>query len=152
MKGRPYATLAAAITVHFFVMWALTYSGVWDFDHIWLNLNRFSMAVAMVAPMIIVMVLAMWRMFPKPRVNVALLAVSALVFGGAFAAIRTQTFVGDQQLSRSMIPHHSIAIKTCERAQLTDPETVRLCRQIVRTQREEIAQMEAILARLDRAG
>jgi uncharacterized protein (DUF305 family) len=132
-------------------MWALTYSGVWVFDHIWLNLNRFYMAVVMVAPMIIVMVLAMWRMFPKPRVNVALLVVSTLVFGGAFAAIRTQAFVGDQQLSRSMIPHHSIAIKTCERAQLTDPETVRLCRQIVQTQREEIAQMEGILARLDRA-
>ena len=152
MKGRPYATLAAAITVHFFIMWALTYSGVWVFDHIWLNLNRFYMAVVMVAPMVVVMVLAMWHMFPKPRVNVALLAVSALVFGGAFAALRTQAFVGDEQLSRSMIPHHSIAIKTCERAQLADPETVRLCRQIVQTQREEIAQMEAILERLDAEG
>lgn len=149
MKGKPYATLAAAIAVHFVIMWALTYSGVWVFDHIWLNLNRFYMAVVMVAPMVVVMVLAMWHMFPKARVNVALLAVSALVFGGAFAAIRTQVFVSDEQLSRSMIPHHSIAIKTCERADLSDPETIRLCEQIVQTQREEIAQMEAILARLD---
>jgi uncharacterized protein (DUF305 family) len=149
MKGKPYSTLAAAITVHFFIMWALTYSGVWAFDHIWVNLNRFYMAVVMVAPMVIVMVLAMWHMFSKPRVNVALLAVSALVFGGAFAAIRTQALVSDEQLSRSMIPHHSIAIKTCERAQLTDPETIELCRQIVEAQREEIAQMEAILDRLD---
>jgi hypothetical protein len=148
MKSKPYTTLAAAIAVHFVIMWALTYSGVWAFDHIWLNLNRFYMAVVMVAPMVIVMVLAMWHMFPKPRANVALLTVSAVVFGGAFAAIRTQTFVGDEQLSRSMIPHHSIAIKTCERAQLTDPETIRLCQQIVQTQREEITQMEDILARL----
>jgi uncharacterized protein (DUF305 family) len=57
--------------------------------------------------------------------------------------------VGDEQMSRSMIPHHSIAIKTCERAQLDDPETIQLCRKIVETQREEIAQMEGILARLD---
>jgi hypothetical protein len=63
----------AAITVHFFVMGALTYSGVWVLDHIWLNLNRFYMATVMVAPMAVVMVLAMWHMFPKPRVNVALL-------------------------------------------------------------------------------
>jgi hypothetical protein len=75
-ESKPYLTLAGAITVHFFIMWALTYSGVWSFDHIWLNLNRFYMAVVMVAPMVVVMVVAMWHMFPKGRVNVALLGVS----------------------------------------------------------------------------
>jgi hypothetical protein len=149
MKGKPYATLAVAVTVHFFIMWALTYSGVWSFDHIWLNLNRFYMAVVMVAPMVVVMVIAMRHMFPDKRVNVALLSVSTLVFAGAFASIRSQALVGDEQLSRSMIPHHSIAIKTCERARLDDPETIQLCREIVETQQEEIAQMERILARLD---
>lgn len=41
-----------------------------------------------------------------------------------------------------------MAIKTCERAALTDPETISLCEQIVQAQREEIAQMEGILERL----
>jgi|TARA_B100001105_G_C22331816_1_gene417257 uncharacterized protein (DUF305 family) len=46
-----------------------------------------------------------------------------------------------------MIPHHSGAILMCEQATLTDPEIKALCRGIVDGQRQEIAQMEAILAR-----
>ena len=149
MKGKPYATLAAAITVHFFIMWSLTYVGVAALDHVFLNVNRFYMAVVMVAPMVVVMLAFMSHMFGNKRVNIALYALSAVVFVGAFAAIRAQAFVGDVQLSRSMIPHHSVAIKTCENASLDDPETVELCNQIVKAQREEIAQMRDILERLD---
>jgi uncharacterized protein (DUF305 family) len=150
MKGKPYFTLAVAITVHFFIMWALTYSGVYALDHVFVNLNRFYMAVLMVAPMVIVMLVAMRHMFENKRLNIALHALSAVVFIATFAALQNQWAVGDKQLSRSMIPHHSVAIKTCERAQLEDPETVELCEKIVKTQREEIAQMRDILERLDR--
>ena len=145
---KPYATFAAALTVHFFIMWALTYSGVAAFEHIYLNLNRFYMAVVMVAPMAAVMLVAMRHMFPNKGLNAGILVASLVVFVGAFAAIRTQAFVGDYQMNLSMIPHHSIAIKTCERASLSDPETIRLCDQIVQAQREEIAQMKGILERL----
>jgi uncharacterized protein (DUF305 family) len=65
-----------------------------------------------------------------------------------FLLIRTQTPIGDGQFLRSMIPHHSGAILMCERAALTDPEIVQLCDKIVRSQREEILQMEAIQRRL----
>ena len=150
MKGKPYLTLAAAITVHFFIMWALTYSGVYAFDHIFLNLNRFYMAVLMVAPMVVVMLVAMRHMFENKGLNIAIYAASAVLFVAAFSAIQNQWAVGDEQLSKSMIPHHSIAIKTCENAQLDDAETVELCEQIIKAQREEIAQMRDILERLDR--
>jgi uncharacterized protein (DUF305 family) len=149
VKGRPYLTLAAAVGVHFFIMWALTYVGVAAWDHIFLNVNRFYMAVVMVAPMVIVMLVAMRHMFENKALNIGIYTGSALVFIAAFAAIRAQVFVGDTQLSRSMIPHHSVAIKTCEQAALDDPETIELCDTIVQTQREEIAQMRAILERLD---
>ena len=149
MKGKPYQTLGLAMTVHFFIMWALTYSGVYAWDHILVNLNRFYMAVLMVAPMVVVMLVAMRHMFENRRLNLILHALSAVVFVVAFAAIQNQWAVGDKQLSRSMIPHHSIAIKTCEKAQLDDPETVKLCEEIVKAQREEIAQMRDILERLD---
>lgn len=149
MEGKPYATLAVAITVHFFIMWSLTYVGVAALDHVFLNLNRFYMAVVMVAPMVVVMLAFMSHMFGNKRLNIALYAISVLLFIGAFTAIRAQAFVGDVQLSRSMIPHHSVAIKTCENASLNDPETVQLCDQIVEAQREEIAQMKDILERLD---
>lgn len=59
MKDRPYATLGLAVAIHFLIMWTLTYVGVAAFEHIHLNLNRFYMAVVMVAPMIVVMLVAM---------------------------------------------------------------------------------------------
>jgi len=149
MKDKPYATLALALTVHFFNMWALTYVGVAAFEHIFLNVNRFYMAVVMVAPMAIVMLVAMRHMFPDKRLNLGILVAAAIVFVAAFSAIRAQVFVGDAQLSRSMIPYHSIAIKNCERANLQDPESIELCEQIVQAQREEIAQMKGILERLE---
>jgi hypothetical protein len=149
MKSRPYITLAVVLTVNFFIMWALTYVGVAAVDHIFLNVNRFYMAVVMVAPMAVVMLTAMSHMFDNKRLNIAIYVAAVVVFVGAFAAIRAQVFVGDAQLSRSMIPHHSIAIKNCEQATLDDQETVELCDEIVQTQREEIAQMRAILERLE---
>jgi uncharacterized protein (DUF305 family) len=48
-----------------------------------------------------------------------------------------------------MVPHHSGAILMCQEADLTDPELIGLCRQIIEAQRAEIEQMEAIGARLD---
>jgi uncharacterized protein (DUF305 family) len=65
-----------------------------------------------------------------------------------FFFVRTQTPVGDAAFLRSMIPHHSSAILMCQEANLTDPEISALCDEIIQAQREEIAQMEAILARM----
>lgn len=112
MKNRPYATLAAALTVHFVIMWALTYIGVAAFEHIFLNANRLYMAIVMVAPMAIVMLAAMRHMFPNKRLNLGIHISAAIVFVAAFSAIRGQLFVGDAQLSRSMIPHHSMQSRT----------------------------------------
>jgi uncharacterized protein (DUF305 family) len=88
-------------------------------------------------------------MFPNAKVNLAIIGVAAVVFVVTFGAIRDQTLVGNTQFLRSMIPHHSIAIKTCEKAHYDDAEITRLCDDIVKAQREEIAQMRQILARLD---
>lgn len=149
MNRNPYKALAATVGIHFFIMLALTYVGVARFDHIYPNLNRFYMAVVMVAPMIILMMIFMGHMFKNRRLNVLLYGVSVLLFVGSFFAIRAQTFVGNKQFLKSMIPHHSIAIKTCEKAHFDDSEIGELCEQIVETQREEINQMENILNRLN---
>jgi uncharacterized protein (DUF305 family) len=64
-----------------------------------------------------------------------------------FVAMRTQAGIGDREFLRSMIPHHSGAILMCREAAITDPELVALCKDIVRSQTAEIAQMEAMLHR-----
>jgi hypothetical protein len=149
MKLNPYKALAATVGIHFFIMLALTYVGVARLDHIYPNLNRFYMATIMVAPMVILMMIFMGHMFENKKLNLLLHGISALVFIGSFFAIRSQVLVGDEQFLKSMIPHHSIAIKTCEKAHFDDHEISKLCVQIIQAQRSEINQMEGILKRLD---
>lgn len=149
MKLNPYKALAATVGIHFFIMFALTYAGVFRFEHIYPNLNRFYMAVIMVAPMVILMMIFMGHMFGNKKLNIALYSLSAVIFIGGFFAIRSQALVGNEQFLKSMIPHHSIAIKTCERADISDPEIQQLCKEIVEAQRKEIAQMEDIMKRLE---
>jgi uncharacterized protein (DUF305 family) len=49
---------------------------------------------------------------------------------------------------KAMIPHHSIAILTSERASITDPRVRKLADGIIETQRKEIKEMEALIAEL----
>lgn len=149
MKMTPYKSLAAVVGIHFLIMFALTYVGVFRLNDIFLNLNRFYMAIIMVAPMVILMLLFMAHMFDNKRLNLALYVVGGVVFVGTFFAIRSQAFVEDEQFLRSMIPHHSIAIKTCENADISDQEIKELCKQIVEAQKEEINQMRDIMHRMD---
>jgi hypothetical protein len=148
-EGHPYRALGVALGINFFIMWALTYAGVYRFDHIHLNLNRFYMALLMVAPMLVVMLVVMNHMFGRRNWNVGLIVGAVVLFSVTFLALQQQWLVGDKQFLRSMIPHHSIAIKTCERVDLEDPEIVQLCDEIIESQQREIAQMEDILDRLD---
>jgi len=48
----------------------------------------------------------------------------------------------------AMIPHHSIAILTSERASIQDPEVRRLADTIIATQQREIGEMKQMLKRL----
>lgn len=136
------------MTVHFFVMFALTYVLVDSWADVVLNVNRVYMAAMMVAPMVLLMLLFMRSMFPSTRLNATLYATFAAAFVMFFVFGRTQAFVGDRQFLRSMIPHHSSAIVMCERSSLHDAEIKELCRQIVDAQKREIDQMKQILQRI----
>jgi uncharacterized protein (DUF305 family) len=50
---------------------------------------------------------------------------------------------------KAMIPHHSIAILTSERAQITDPRARKLADGIIESQRREIAEMKALIKELE---
>jgi uncharacterized protein (DUF305 family) len=93
------------------------------------------------------MLLAMRSMYLSRRMNLVIGIGAALVFALSFAAMRTQAAVGNKEFLRSMIPHHCGAILMCEQASITDPEIAALCGEIVKSLKNEIAQMEAILAR-----
>jgi hypothetical protein len=70
--------------------------------------------------MAIVMLSFMWKM-PSRRVNVGIYVASAVVFAVALWLVRSQATVDQVSYMRAMILHHSIAILTSERAEITDP-------------------------------
>jgi len=142
-----YASLAGQTLISGIIMYLVMFVMIDSLDSFYNNLNMLYMTLMMVAPMVVLMIAAMWHMFPSKAANVALLIGSLAIFAGSFVLIRTQTTIGDTAFLRSMIPHHSGAILMCRKASLNDPEVVRLCDQIKQSQRREIDEMKAILAR-----
>jgi hypothetical protein len=143
----PYVSLAVQTIAGGIVMYLVMFVMIDSLSSFYNNLNMFYMTLMMVAPMVLLMVLGMRHMFSSKAANTALVAGSLVVFFGCFALIRTQTTIGDTAFLRSMIPHHSGAILMCSQASISDPEIKSLCGEIIRSQRAEINQMEAILAR-----
>ncbi|MEV7458121.1 DUF305 domain-containing protein [Pseudarthrobacter oxydans] len=146
-SARMYVKFGLILLVSLGLMWVLSMSMIRSVDHFYFNLSNFWMALVMVAAMAIVMVIGMWSMFKNTRANIAMLVGFAVLFGGAFALGRTETFVGNEQFLKSMIPHHSRALLVCQESDITDPEIIDLCKGIVESQQREIDQMQAILER-----
>lgn len=146
MKGS-YRSFAVELTLDFIIMYLVMYTMIASLDHFYLTLNNLYMTLMMVTPMAILMLIFMRSMYPSMRMNLAIGVGAGLIFIASFIGMRTQAGVGDTELVRSMIPHHSGAILMCEQASLSDPEIIALCDGIVSSQQQEIAQMKAILAR-----
>lgn len=145
-----YSTLVKTIGIHFFLMYGLSYFLIDQLSHAYLISSRpLYMALAMVAPMVFLMVWFMRDMLPNAALNRRLLIGSLVVFMLAILGARTQFGVGNELFLKSMIPHHSGAITACQEADITDPEIIQLCDEIIETQRQEIDQMQIILKRLN---
>ena len=146
MKGG-YKSLAVEMGIDFVIMYFVMYTMIATVAHLHLNINNLYMTLMMLSPMAVVMLVSMRSMFPSRQLNWIIIAGATLVFVASFVGMRTQAAVGNKELLRAMIPHHSGAILMCERASLTDPEVKALCAQIIPAQRDEIARMEIILKR-----
>lgn len=148
MHGKSYRDLAIELILHFIVMYLVMYTMIATLDHFYFNLNNVYMTLMMVTPMAVLMLVLMRSMYQNKRANLIIGLVAVVVFGGSFYAMRSQAAIGDKELIRGMIPHHSGAMLMCGKAKLTDPELVALCDDIVEAQEREISQMQAILDRL----
>ncbi len=107
------------------------------------------MALVMGAVMAVIMLGFMISMYEDRVKNIAIVLAGAIVFGGALWLVRSQQTVGDVSWMKAMIPHHSIAILTSERANITDPRVRKLADGIIAAQKKEIAEMEALIKDLD---
>ena len=134
------------------VMFALMYANTFSIDHVFWSETRFWMAFVMGAMMMVVMLLFMWGMYRNKTKNWIILGVAALVLAVALWLVRSQTTVNDTEYMQAMIPHHSIAIMTSERAHLRDPRVRELAKDIIVAQRREIAEMKYLIADIEANG
>jgi uncharacterized protein (DUF305 family) len=72
------------------------------------------------------------------------------VFAAALWLVRSQETVDDVSYMKAMIPHHSIAILTSERAHIRDLRVRMLADKIIEAQVREIGEMKALIADLER--
>ena len=108
------------------------------------------MTLLMISLMALVMMGFMQHMYKNKTTNALIITFSISVFIAVFAFLRNQTFVGDVQYMKAMIPHHSSAILTSQQAGITDPEVRKLADDIIKAQKEEIAEMKRMLDRLQK--
>ncbi len=150
MHKHHYGHLAIMSVLSFVAMFIFMYAMVDRFANVYPNINQFYMAGLMAAPMVIIELVVMRAMYPDMKMNMIVGGVALIALVLFFVGIRAQTGVGDAQFVKSMIPHHSGAILMCDRASITDAELKNLCNGIVKGQQQEIDQMKAILARLNK--
>ena len=140
-----YGRLLLMAALSFVAMYALMYAMVNRLENVFPNNNQFYMAGLMTMPMVIIELALMGRMYPRKKLNGLIVAASLVLLGLFWVFIRQQIAITDEQFLKSMIPHHAGAILMCEQSPSRNPEILRLCEEIVSSQRQEIAEMKALL-------
>jgi uncharacterized protein (DUF305 family) len=148
-QGMSYSKFLIMMIISFIIMYIVMFLNIDKLDHYRTSATRVYMAALMVAPMAIVMMLMMGKMYPSRKINSAIVIGSIVVFGLVLAALRTQTPINDIQYMKAMIPHHSSAILTSKKANIKDPEVRKLADEIIDSQIKEIEEMEALLNKLN---
>lgn len=147
-----YLRFGAMIATSTLLMFGLMYLNTYALEHATFSQTRAWMALLMGAAMAVVMLAFMLHMYQRQGLNLSIFALSAVVFAASLWLVRSQSTVGDVSWMKAMVPHHSIAILTSERAQLSDPRVRQLANGIIEAQRKEIAQMQALIKELEAHG
>ena len=144
-----YGRFAAMIATSTVVMFLLMYLNTYVVDQVFFSETRFWMAFLMGATMAIIMLGFMFGMYRSKIVNIGIFVGAAVVFALALWLVRSQATVGDVAYMKGMIPHHSIAIMTSRRAQISDPRVRKLADEIIAAQDREISEMKYLVDDLE---
>ena len=147
-----YRKFMAMVGTSTAIMFGLMYLNTYQLDHVMWSETRFWMTFVMGAVMAIVMLLFMWGMYKNKAKNWIIIGVSVLTFALALFLVRSQETVHDSEWMSAMIPHHSIAVLTSERAHIEDKRVQELANSIITAQRKEIAEMKWLIDDIEKNG
>ena len=147
-----YTRFALMIATSTVVMFGLMYLNTYAFEHVFYSETRAWMALLMGGTMAFVVMAFMFAMYPNKGANLAILAGAIVIAGVALWLVRSQITVSGPSYMRAMIPHHSIAVMTSERAGIEDPRVRKLADAIIGAQQKEIAEMRYLIADIEENG
>lgn len=148
-KGN-YRTFFIMLACSFVAMYITMYLNTYSLDHVYFSLTRFYMTCMGISTMAVIMWFFMRKMYTDRNKNIAVIAGSVILFVSSLGLVRSQApIVGDVLWMEAMIPHHSIAILTSERADIQDPEVKKLAEDIIKAQKKEIEEMKRMIERLE---
>lgn len=147
-----YGRFFAMIATSTIVMYGLMYLNTYSIDHIAFSQTRMWMAIYMGSVMAVIMLAFMLGMYTDRKKNIAIFVGAGLAFVLSLWLVRSQETVEDLAWMKAMIPHHSIAILTSERADISDPRVRDLADAIIEAQRNEIAEMKRYIADIEANG
>ncbi|MFT5537926.1 DUF305 domain-containing protein [Parasphingorhabdus sp.] len=147
-----YTRFIVMILTSTLAMFGLMYLNTYALEHVYFSETRTWMALYMGAAMAIIMLIFMLGMYQDKRKNFMILGGATLIFAGSLFLVRSQDTISDQAWQKAMIPHHSIAILTSERANIEDKRVRELADGIIKAQRKEIKVMEWLIKDIDQNG
>ena len=131
----------SAVTM-FFLMYLHSYQIL---DHAWFSETRLFMTLIMAAAMIAIMLGFMLHMYQDRKLNTLIFLGAGVLLVASIWLVRSQVTVSGVDYMEGMIPHHSIAILTSERAGIEDLRVRELADAIIEAQRKEIKEMEWLI-------
>jgi len=147
-----YTKFFAMVLTSTAFMLVMMYFNSYSIEHVFFSETRLYMAIYMGAMMAVIMLLFMLNMYESKTKNVAILAGSVAVFCFALFLVRSQATIEDSAWMKAMIPHHSIAILTSDRANIADARVQQLAKEIISAQEREIKEMEWLIADIKENG
>lgn len=147
--GRFLLMIATAMVAMHLLMYLNSYRLL---EHAWFSETRVFMTLIMGGVMMIVMLAFMQDMYASRKVNSAMLAAAVLLVVAGTLLVRSQATVTDEDYLQGMIPHHSIAILTSERARIEDLRVRELADRISAAQQREIREMSWLIEDIRSSG
>ncbi len=139
------------LAISFIIMYTVMFLNVDEANHIYLSLTRTYMSLLMVSPMALIMLLMMGKMYPDKKLNGIIVVASIVVFVTSLSLLRTQIPVSDVQYihegndTTSFLCNHDQ-----QECKYQRPGSKKLSEGIIATQEIEIAEMKAILERMNK--
>jgi len=144
-----YKTFILMVATSAVSMYITMYLNTYEFDHVYFSWTRMYMTLIGVSAMAIIMFLFMRKMYQDKAKNIGIIVGSVAIFLVSLFLVRQQKPIEDVRWMKAMIPHHSIAILTSGRAELSDPEVKKLAKEIIEAQEKEIVQMKKLIYKLE---